>query len=124
MTESEFTPLPDPDKLEEAKIRKHFAIYDRVGSKLKTMRDDLELKPDIRIDRALRTKVALEIIRRKLPPESAEDVIRTKFKHLLYRHEGIPFEDAPQKSGCLTVLCLGAFVMLTLVGLTGWIWLA
>jgi hypothetical protein len=104
-------PEKNPPYNEE--LASYFAIYDRVGSKLSGLRDNMELKKGIRVDRALKTQIATAMIQGNKKPADAEDVIRNGWNHLI--------QQRPQKGGCLGLIIV-AFVAATFLSSVG-IWL-
>jgi hypothetical protein len=115
MTEPKHT---SPSKEE---LAKYFAIYDRVGSKLSGLRDNMELKEGTRVDRALKTEIAAAMILENKKPADAEDVIRNGWSHLIQEWERTSEDVEAQKGGCLGLL-VAAFVAATVLGSVG-MWL-
>ena len=107
---------PQKEKPTKEELAGYFAIYDRVGSKLSGLRDNMELKEGTRVDRALKTQIATAMIHDSKKPSDAEDVIRSDWSHLIVKWEEEYVE--PKKSGCFGLVVFG-FVVITILSTFG-----
>ena len=62
---------PQKERPTKEELAGYFAIYDRVGSKLSGLRDNMELKEGTRVDRALKTQIATAMIHDNKKPNDA-----------------------------------------------------
>ncbi|MCD8483653.1 MAG: hypothetical protein LR015_13960 [Verrucomicrobia bacterium] len=111
--------MTEPTKAKPTKeeLAGYFAIYDRVGSKLSGLRDNMELKEGIRVDRDLKTQIATAMILDNKKPSDTEDVIRSDWSHLIEKWKEEEYVK-PKKSGCFGIIIFG-FIAISILSTFG-----